>query len=188
MFKQMFIKSCSYFSSTHYWWLYILIMYGRPTASSYKIYTSLFLSKKLQWCVRETEIGRQIQTPILTHNFFFAAMCNLQGLTSSLSTRGTQPVLGREAASPRSSGHSSLSPDWTDYCKLALTDWDPLHTETQDWPYLKWVYAYIISLRPHISVQSRDCFRLFSPVRPEQRISDWRLGQGSICNTRTVHK
>ena len=41
---------------------------------------------------------------------------------------------------------------------------------------------YIISLHTNISVNHVDCFLWFSQVRPVQRISDWRLGQSSVCN------
>ena len=45
---------------------------------------------------------------------------------------------------------------------------------------LTWSLAYFIT--PTISVSPHDCFCLFSQMCPMQRISDWCLGQVSICN------
>ena len=44
----------------------------------------------------QTESGRRRQTAKLTHNFYLATLCYLQGLMSSLPMRHTQPVLTRE--------------------------------------------------------------------------------------------
>ena len=70
---------------------------------------------------------------------------------------------------------------------LIVTDWissSPKLSLPQNWLYLTWTFANFISQRPQISIQPRDCFRLFPQVRPMQRISDWPLSQGSICNGR----
>ena len=47
------------------------------------------------------------------------------------------------------------------------------------------IYHFIT--HTHISIQPCDCFHLFSQVRPVQRISDWQLGQGSVCNNQCLH-
>ena len=72
-------------------------------------------------------------------------------------------------------GYGSQSVDSTDRCNLRLT---------QDWHCIPRVHL-------HISFQNTIThFRLttwlihlFLQVLPVQRISDWRLDQGSICNT-----
>ena len=68
---------------------------GRNTIRlSYKNITSHFILEKD--CVRDgRETGRQRQTAILTYNFFLAALCYLQDLTSSIPTRRIQHVLVR---------------------------------------------------------------------------------------------
>ena len=45
------------------------------------------------------------------------------------------------------------------------------------------ILTYPFITQTHFRSTTRDEFRLFSQVCPVQKISDWRLGQGSICST-----
>ena len=126
-----------------------------PITLGYKnIYITLFFLgvKASVVCVcerereREMNCGRGIQTAILTLNFFswpyhtvFSSptRCTQSGATGGL-----------------------LGPCWLWFSICwwldKTNDWI-----LQDWPYLMWASAYIISQHPRISAQPCDCFHLF---------------------------
>ena len=158
----------------------------------------------------ETETCGRMETATLTHNFFWpynivlslrphlalllhlsqeilnqrplwSTVCYLQGLISSLPKRRTQPVLIRGGGRVAPCSHHSPSSDSTDDCKLALTQ-DSHCRRCYSHEHLhKWFR------NTHTFPFQRDCFHLFSQVLPVKRISDWRLGQESICNKNATH-
>ena len=105
---------------------------------------------------RQTDVRRRRQTAIVTHNFFFS----LYHAEFSSKPHLALLLLGQEVLNRRS------------------RDW--LKTDTLSASHGGICIYHFITLI--ISVQPRDCYRLFLLVRPVQRISDWRLGQGSIFN------
>ena len=56
---------------------------------------------------------------------------------------------------------------------------------TQDWLYLTWPSTYIISQRPPFSFNQVTASASLHRCVLCREISDWQLGQGSICNTMT---
>ena len=101
-----------------------------------------------------------------------AALCYFHGLTSSLLTRGTQPVISRVLLGP--CGHGSLSAESTIRCKLVLT---------QDSYWLK-----LSRGRMHISLHNAHDFWSTTWVLPliytgefcsEKSLIDY---QWSLCN------
>ena len=130
------------------------------TLSFYKSITLKLYSQKrsklLLVCERQRliETWRQRQTAILTH----AVLSSRPYICFSDETYSTGPA-------------AIVLYLTTDHCKLALTDWDS-HMGIC-------IYHFIM---PTISIQTCDCFHLFSQVHSEQRISDWWLSQGLICS------
>ena len=164
--------------------------YSTHRYDTINIYVFISIERVKVSIVWETDGGKRMETAIFTHDFFISWPSNTVlssrphlGLRQLLS-RG---LLNRRPAVGRSVGHGlsgtpskSLVLPWL-IESLMTASWDS-KTKTPT-AHISRGHRYIISKHPHISVQPRDCFCLFSLVRPVQRISDWRIDQGSICNT-----
>ena len=79
-----------------------------------------------------------------------------------------------------------MAPLWSPSPLLALSLTDRIsfgrkQILTQDWTNLTWASAYIISQSPHISVPTTSAYLHRYVICRE--ISDWRLGQESMCNS-----
>ena len=131
---------------------YIAVMMEGPPHLLLKILHTLY-SRKESYLLKVCY--RQRQTAILTHNFFFDALVGAAP-ARCLALMLTESLLVVS--------WDCLTPDW-------LTD-SNFHMSIC-------IYHFITLT---ISFQPRDCCCVFSQLHPVQRISDWRLGQGSLYN------
>ena len=147
----------------------------KTTTLSYKIITLTLYSRKglkLLWCVREIQRERLLYWPI-TSSIEHITLCYLQGLTFSLPTRLTRIVRTRGLLDRMRTRFSICQLDWT---LQGGIDRLPLR------PKLSRAHVHMLFHNAHDFRSTHDCSRLFSRVRPTRKISDWRLGQESICN------
>ena len=163
------------FSFYRSWWEKIIN--GGIITHRYKKYNTLYSfleSKILKVCERKMDRRMRMEIAILTHKLFswpYHAVLSSRPHSTLLlllvrEVLNWGPAVGRcPSGAPC---HSLLSA--TDQIfsgpKVRLTDWDP-HSDSQ---YITWASTYIIAVHPHISVKARDCLRLFTQVRPVQRI------------------
>ena len=123
------------------------------------IYTSLNSFKKsCSWCKCEREIDGWRETNTDCYNdFFLAALWDAAPL-----------------------GHPAIH-----WCSLRQTK--SLLATNWDWPYLMCASVYVISQHPHNFHSTRWLLLvIYTGCVQCREISDWWLGEGSICYTKTI--